>query len=79
MAGAVGLGHLAQGGGAATGAGAADGLEAEEFDGASDEFAVEAAGDEDGDVEIAEAVGGDQERAVPEGEDGGAGDLVAGG
>jgi len=34
--------------------------EAEELDGTGDEFAVEAAGDEDGNVQIAEAVGGDQ-------------------
>ena len=73
----VGVLHGAESGRSAAGAGASDGDEAEKLDGAGDEFAVEGLRDEDGDAEVAEAVGAGQQGAVPEGEDSRAGDLVA--
>ena len=51
----VGALQVAEAGGSVARAGAADGDEAEALDGAGDEFAVEAAADEDGDVAVAEA------------------------
>jgi hypothetical protein len=77
VAGEVGTLHVAQTGSAVAGAGAADGDEAEAFDGAGDEFAVEAAADEDGEAVVAEAPGAGNQTAVPEGVDGGGRDLVA--
>ena len=55
VSGEVGALQVAQAGSAVTRAGAADGDEAETFDGAGDQFAVEAAADEDGDAVVAEA------------------------
>ena len=74
----VGTGETSEAGGSGAGGGAADGAEAEALDGTGDELAVEGLADEDGDVPVAEAVGADEERAVPEDEDGGAGQLIAG-
>lgn len=78
VAGGVGVREVAETGGAGAGGRAADGEEAEPLHGAGDEFAVEGLADEDGDALVAEAVGAGEERAVPEDEDGRAGDLVAG-
>ncbi len=74
----VGALEVAEAGGSGAGGGAADGEEAETLDRAGDEFAVEAAADEDGDLFVAEAVGAGEEGAVPEDVDGWAGELVSG-
>ena len=79
MACLVGFGHVAQTECAATRRRAADGKEAEILDGAGDEFAVEGRRDEDGDSLVPEAVSAGEQRAVPEGEDDGAGDFDADG
>ena len=63
--------EVAQAGEGFAGAGAADGDEAEALDGAGDELSVEAAADEDGDAAVAEAPGGGEQAAVPEGVDSG--------
>ena len=70
--------EVAEAGHGFAGAGAANGDEAQALDGAGDEFAVEAAADEDGDAEVAEAPDAGEEAAVPEGEDDGRRDVVAG-
>ena len=57
VAGEIGAVDVPQARGYRPGAGASDGDETEAFDGAGDEFAVEAAADEDGDAEVAEAPG----------------------
>jgi hypothetical protein len=62
--------EIAQADGAVAGAGAADSDEAEALDGTGDEFAVEAAADEDGDAVVAEAPGAGEQAAMPEGIDG---------
>ena len=79
MAGGVGFRHAAESRGSSAAGRTADGAEAEQLDSAGDELAVKAAGDEDGDVAVAEAVGAGQQGAVPEGEDGRTGDGVADG
>ena len=79
MAGAEDAFHVAQTGRSATGAGAADGDKAETLDGAGYELAIEALGDEDGDVAVAKAPGTRQQRTMPEDVDGGGGIGVAGG
>jgi hypothetical protein len=79
VSGEIGALHIAKTGGTVTGAGASDGDEAEMFDGAGDELAVEAAADEDGDAVVAEAPGTGEEAAMPEGVDGGGRGVVAGG
>ena len=75
----IGLFHGAKAGGSSARGRAAHGMEAEERDGACDEFAVEGGGDEDGDVVVAEAVRADEQCAMPEGEDRWAGDFDADG
>ena len=74
----VGLLHVAQADSTAARAGAANGKEAKQLQGARDQFAVEAGADENRDLQIAETVRAGDHAAVPEGEDGGAGDEVAG-
>jgi hypothetical protein len=71
--------EAAQAGGAVAGAGAADGDEAEALDGAGDEFAIEAAADENGDAEVAEAPDAGKQTTMPEGVDTREGRFVAGG
>ena len=78
VAGEVGAVEVAQAGGAVAGAGAADGDEAETLDGAGDEFAVEAATDENGDAVVAKAPGAGEQAAMPEGVDDGRQGIVAG-
>jgi hypothetical protein len=63
---------------AISGAGPANGDEAEAFDGASDQFAVEATADEDGDAVITKPPGTGEKTTVPEGVDGGWWSVVAG-
>jgi hypothetical protein len=58
-------------------AGAANGAEAEPFHRPRNQFAIEAGANENGDVQLAKAVGAGQQRAVPEREHRGAGYLVA--
>jgi hypothetical protein len=60
------------------GAGAANGDEAEAFDGASDQFAVEAAADENGDAVITKPPGTREQTTVPEGVDSGWWRVVTG-
>lgn len=74
---AEGAFEVAEAGCAAAGGRSADSTEPEALDGAGDEFAVEGLANQDGDIEIAEAVGTDDKAAMPEGVDGGTGDLVA--
>jgi hypothetical protein len=78
VAGEVGAVEVAQAGHGVAGAGAADGDEAETLDGAGDEFAIEAAADEDGDATFAETPGAGEQAAMPEGVDSGRGGVVAG-
>ena len=78
MAIGVGLLQAEQASRSAARAGAANHVEAEQLQGARDQFAVEAGADQDGDAQMAEAVRAGDHAAVPEGEDGGAGDEVAG-
>ncbi len=73
----VGALQVAKACGAVARAGAAHGDEAEAFDGAGDELAVEAAADENVDSTVAEAPGGGEKAAVPEGVDGGRWRLVS--
>jgi hypothetical protein len=56
---------------------AAPPCELEPFHRPRNQFAIEAVADEDGDIQLAKAVRARQQRAVPEGEYRGAGDLVA--
>jgi len=74
----VGALHVAQARSSVAGARAADGDEAEAFDGAGDEFAVEAAADEDVEAVFAKAPGAGEQAAMPEGVDGGGWDVVTG-
>src|ERR1700679_4324359 len=69
MTGEVGTLHVAQAGSTVARAGAADRDEAELLDGAGDEFAVEAAADEDSKTILPEAPRAGQQAAVPEGVD----------
>ena len=78
VAGEVRALHVAQAGGAVAGAGAANGDEAEPFDGAGDEFSIEAAAYEDIEVVVAKAPGAGEQAAVPEGVDPWGWDVVAG-
>src|SRR6185312_4413861 len=75
----VRLRHGAKAGGSSARGRSTHGMETEKSDGARDEFAVEGGGDEDGDAVVAKAVRGDEQRAMPEGEDGWAGDFDADG
>jgi hypothetical protein len=72
----VGALEIAKAGSAVSGAGAADGDEAETLYGAGDEFAIKAAADKDCEAVVAEAPGASQQTAVPEGVDGGRRDLI---
>jgi hypothetical protein len=74
----VGELHVAQADRSAARAGAANRAEAQQLQGARDQFAVEAGADENGDPKIAKAVRAGDHAAVPEGEDAGAGDEMAG-
>ena len=76
--GEVGALQVAQSGSAVARAGAANGDEAEPLDRAGDEFAVEAAADEDGDAVVAEAPRRGEQAAMPEGIDGRRRRIVAG-
>ncbi len=69
VAGEVSALQVAQASGSIARAGASDGDEAEPFDRAGDEFAVEAAADENGHSMIAEAPRRGQQTAMPEGID----------
>jgi hypothetical protein len=70
--------QVAQTGGSVARAGAADGDEAETLDSAGDQFAVEAAADENGHAVVAEPPCGGEQAAVPEGIDGWRRAVVAG-
>lgn len=78
VAGKVGTLQVAQAGSAITGTGAADSDEAEALDGAGDQFAVEAAADEDGHAMVAKAPRRGQQAAVPKGIDRGWRHVIAG-
>ena len=78
VSGEVGALEVAEAGSAVAGAGAANSDETKPLDGAGDEFAVEAAADEDGEAVVAESPCAGEQTAVPEGIDGGWRDVVAG-
>jgi len=68
---------VAKANGTIPGAGAANGNEAEAFDGASDQFAVKAAADENGDAVITKPPRTREQTSVPEGVDSGWWRVVA--
>jgi hypothetical protein len=75
VAGEVGALEVAQAGSAVAGAGTSDGEKAHVVCGAGDQFAVEALADEEGHAAIAKEPDAGEEAAVPEGVDGGSGDV----
>jgi len=74
----VGALEVAQAGSTIAGAGTTDGDEAKALDRTGDEFAVEAAANEDGEAVSAEVPGSGKQAAVPESVDGRRRELVAG-
>jgi hypothetical protein len=79
VAGEVGALEVAEAWSSIAGAGAADGEEAHVLGGAGDQLAVKALADEEGKAVVAEGPYAGEQAAVPEGVNGGSGDVEADG